>query len=320
MTVNPTPPKKQLLTSQELAKKRSKDKRKMLIVGVNEYADPYNNLNGCVNDAIDVQNTMRILGFPTTRIKMLTNQRATKANIMKWLDWLVKDADPGDVLGFYFSGHGSYVTDINGDELNDNVDEVILPHDFDFDARTYITDDELHEKFTGATPEGVRCEIMLDSCHSGTGSRSAPMSARFGDGPVATARFLPPPPEYEAVYNNLLTSEINWNYIGKKGLEVSAGKQHNVGHYACEYYQVAWEMMVGGQVRGVFTQGQMAILRASNGNRNRLDVYNLLRNDFTRRRIQQTPVLDVVSEEQKFQYPFRRAHEDSPDEVANPAT
>jgi len=301
-----------LPTSAELAKKRSKFKRKMLLVGVNEYSDPRNNLAGCVNDVLDVQNTMRVLGIPRTQIRILTDFRATKANVMKQLDWLVKDAKEGDVLGFYFSGHGSYVTDVDGDEHSDGVDEVILPTDFSFRDKTYITDDELHAKFTGATPPGVRCEIILDSCHSGTGSRSLTTS-QLPTGDIATARFLPPPMEYQVAFNDIIPSQTKFNYIGGKAVEKG---QHNVAWYACQDYQVAWEMYINGQVRGCFTQSLMEILRRSNGNKPRGDVYNLLRNHFLKQRYQQTPGLDLATPEQINLYAFRRNFEDDPSEVA----
>lgn len=40
----------------------------------------------------------------------------TKANILKAMHWLVKDARPGDALFFHYSGHGGQTEDHDGDE------------------------------------------------------------------------------------------------------------------------------------------------------------------------------------------------------------
>ena len=85
-------------------------------------------------------------------------------------EWLMKDAAPGDRLVFHFSGHGSYTADVDGDE-NDGADELICLYDMDWDKPdSYLLDDELRA-WTAEVPEGVHLSVILDSCHSGTGTR-----------------------------------------------------------------------------------------------------------------------------------------------------
>jgi uncharacterized caspase-like protein len=62
------------------------------------------------------------------------------------MHWLVKDAQPGDDLFFHYSGHGSCVEDVDGDESN-GQDEVICPVNMDpaMPKRSWITDDMIHE-------------------------------------------------------------------------------------------------------------------------------------------------------------------------------
>src|SRR5512134_298948 len=103
--------------------------RKAFLVGINRYPDPRNNLKGCVNDVLLMAKTLREqFGFAgPTDIKLLTDERATTANIRKGLEWLVGDASPGDSLVFHYSGHGAQVRDVDGDELSDNLDEILCP-------------------------------------------------------------------------------------------------------------------------------------------------------------------------------------------------
>jgi metacaspase-1 len=107
------------------------------------YKLPGSNLQGCVNDATNVRDILlRYYGFTTNDIRVLVDARATKSAIMDRLNWLVKDAKAGDKLLFHFSGHGSQIRDRDGDELKDQLDEIICPHDMDWDG-TYIVDDDL---------------------------------------------------------------------------------------------------------------------------------------------------------------------------------
>src|SRR5215213_4884637 len=110
------------MSSLELAKRRSKFKRKALVIGIDKYMIEGANLAGCVNDANDVVSSLIVCGFPPTQVHKITNERATKARIVKELAWLVQDAKPGDVLVFYISSHGSQETDRDGDEP-DRLDE-----------------------------------------------------------------------------------------------------------------------------------------------------------------------------------------------------
>src|ERR687892_533321 len=93
-----------------------------LLVGVDRYAEPQVPvLRGCVNE------------------------RATKAQIMRRLHEIIDASRPGDVVVFYFSGHGSQIRDRDGDELSDALDELLCPYDMDWDERRYIVDDEFDE-------------------------------------------------------------------------------------------------------------------------------------------------------------------------------
>ncbi len=170
---------------------------KALLVGINRYKLPGSDLQGCVNDVTNIRHSLlTYFGFTVKQIRVVTDERATKKNIMTRLEWLVKGAKPGDRLVFHYSGHGSQIRDRDGDELKDRLDEILCPHDMDWDG-TYIVDDEIARIFK-KIPKGAHLEVFLDSCHSGTATREMRMPERLpGEdvpgGVTVKQRYLPPP-------------------------------------------------------------------------------------------------------------------------------
>jgi hypothetical protein len=143
-------------------------KKRALLVGINTY--PTAPLRGCVNDVLMVSDMLTThFGFKSTDKRMLTDESATTANILERLEWLVKDAEPGDTLYFHYSGHGSQTIDTDYD-LNkepDKLDEIICPVDLDWREKV-IRDDDLKRIFD-KVPAGVQLTVVLDCCHSGSG-------------------------------------------------------------------------------------------------------------------------------------------------------
>ncbi|KAI9223627.1 peptidase C14, caspase domain-containing protein [Blastocladiella britannica] len=159
-------------------------RKKALLIGIN-YTGTANALRGC---HADVRNFKKFLvecnGFPDMpqTFRVLTDEEGTtrallptRKNMISGMQWLVKDAAPGDSLVMHFSGHGSQTRDFDGDE-DDGMDETIIPLDFEALQSTpmapkgmgHITDDEMHALLVAPLPAGVRLFCIFDSCHSGT--------------------------------------------------------------------------------------------------------------------------------------------------------
>jgi microcompartment protein CcmK/EutM len=83
---------------------------------------------------------------------------------------IVSDSGPDDILYIHFSGHGSQAPDADGDETDDDFDETILSYDARVGEVTDITDDEIGDILSGLKTRNAL--IVLDSCHSGTATRS----------------------------------------------------------------------------------------------------------------------------------------------------
>ena len=140
-----------------------------LLVGINHYRAPGNDLRGCRNDVLNMKDLLvNTFHFSVLQISELTDAQATKKNIMKGLRQMVHQAKAGDHLLFHFSGHGSQVPDQDNDE-EDFLDEVLCPHDLDWSG-LYISDDDLRNVCMGLHSKAT-LDVLLDSCHSGTGLR-----------------------------------------------------------------------------------------------------------------------------------------------------
>lgn len=144
-----------------------------LLVGINKYEDG-NNLRGCCNDVDNVYSILvdTLKTFKPNEIVVLKNEQATQEAIVGYLKEMVTKLNYKSQGFFSMSGHGSQVADKDGDEA-DHKDELICPHDMNWDKKTYITDDDLAEIFS-EIPDGAWLEVLLDCCHSGTATRSIP--------------------------------------------------------------------------------------------------------------------------------------------------
>jgi hypothetical protein len=99
---------------------------------------------------------------------------------------LVREARSGDLVVITYSGHGSWIPDLDDDEP-DARDEVLCP--YDIGQNRPLTDDELYDLFA-ERDRGVRIVFISDSCHSGTVTRFAARAPEAA--PTQRVRFLPP--------------------------------------------------------------------------------------------------------------------------------
>lgn len=241
--------------------------KKALLVGINDYAPIGTggpDLRGCVNDVRDMANTLMVLGIiPATpaTMRILTDARATKANIINGFKWLINGAKRGDVLVFYYSGHGSQVVDVSGDELSDRKDETICPHDYA--TAGMIKDDDFRALLAGL-PAGVNLDIIFDSCHSGTATRMALANApeeqivdRYIEPPIDWGFFSDANPSLP-VQGILMPGGTS----GARDAVVVAGLNH-VLWAGCRDNQTSQEAFIGGQYRGVFTYNFCKVLRGA---------------------------------------------------------
>ena len=158
-----------------------------LIIGINAYAGlgADSQLGGAVNDAKLIGDVaVRNWGFKPAQVKVLLDAEASAAAIRDALsNWIAKGTGPGDRALVYFSGHGYFVPDTNGDE-KDGRDEILVATDAAVDesgVRNVVLDDEIDGAMAGLKDRNVM--LIVDSCHSGTIERS--LLAKQTKGPRA---------------------------------------------------------------------------------------------------------------------------------------
>ncbi|MEQ9234166.1 caspase family protein [Coleofasciculus sp. E2-BRE-01] len=156
-----------------------------LLVGINQYpnSDRFGNLAGCVTD-VDLQEYLLIhrCGFHPHDIIRLTSdetpdkQPTRQIILTAFEEHLIKQAKPGDVVVFHFSGHGSRLYDPNSLSncpnplVSDEFNSTLVPAD---DGQNGIALDimgrTLFLLMSALKTENVTA--VLDSCYSGGGTR-----------------------------------------------------------------------------------------------------------------------------------------------------
>lgn len=144
-----------------------------LLVAIDDYSGVAgaSDLPGCGDDLAGVRKLLTSqFEFPAANVKSLLDGGATKAAVLKELDSLVDRAKPGDSVVFYYSGHGGQVPDLNDDDEDDGLDEALITSDFDSDDQSsWLLDDHLRAALSQLKTK--RTLILIDACHSGTGTR-----------------------------------------------------------------------------------------------------------------------------------------------------
>lgn len=236
--------------------------KKALIVGIN-YTGTGNDLRGCINDANNVEFMLKnYFGF--TEIKKLLEREATTNNIKAGISWLVEDVNPGDILYFHFSGHGSQIRDTNDDE-DDGFDEILCPIDLNWRDKV-ITDDYMRSVFD-RIPCGVNLTVVFDCCHSGGAldhlNQYQPTTRDLVTEILVKSiepvpRYLPPPPE--------VLQECNLTDIKPSSRQIQSRNvdQSVLLITGCRSDQTSADAYINGMYQGAATYAMISALAASN--------------------------------------------------------
>lgn len=149
-----------------------------LFVGIDNYLGGVNALMGCVNDVTRLHDLLAArLAGGSDRFSplLLANGQATRQGIIDAWRAHLGQAGPGDVALFCYAGHGSQENappefwDLEPDRLN----ETLVCHDSRAPGGWDLADKELAQLIAETAANGPHCAVILDCCHSGSGTRDA---------------------------------------------------------------------------------------------------------------------------------------------------
>ena len=195
-----------------------------LLFGKNNTHYGSNKLSFCVNDIDFASLTLIPYGF---QMRYFADSDVTCKNFRNQLTYAFTNAVAGDVIYIKYSGHGSYIKDVSGDEL-DGLDETLY-------MDGHFTDDEIGE-LTKLIPEGVTVIFSLDCCYSGPDERS-----------LKQARFMPPKHEL-----------VNRRHINR----LFRNNRNHIVFSGCMANEVSEEGLINGEGYGIFTYMEMTHLRS----------------------------------------------------------
>jgi hypothetical protein len=197
---------------------QAKPRRKLaLLVGINSYPSGISTLTGCLTD-VEMQYELLVhrYGFDPKNILVLADRAlpfldytpkvGTRANILQaFQQHLIDQAEPGDAVIFHYSGHGSRVTDPMPLAGYGGLNGTLVPAD------VALKGDDGTNQIMGKTLfllssllKTNHFTMVLDSCHSGAGTRGNSVVRSTGLTPRNGQTFCRPDAEELALQRQLL--------------------------------------------------------------------------------------------------------------------
>lgn len=174
-------------------------KRRALLVGIDNYPDPRNNLNSCVADTQRMQGLLQTrYGFEPGSITLLHNSAATLDAVRAQLANLFDGVGPGDQVVYFESSHGYRY--VKGSVYT----EVLCLYD------QFLEDTELVALSQQVPPGTFTC--IIDACHSGGLDK---LFFAPGGLQAARAKVWQPPPEQAASDLAMLAQATSFKSFGR---------------------------------------------------------------------------------------------------------
>jgi triacylglycerol esterase/lipase EstA (alpha/beta hydrolase family) len=286
-----------------------------LLVGINEYKSlNIPPLRGCVRDIEEIEKYLlerfsqrENVEFTLVQPKVLKNHEAARQKIIEeGFEQYLCQAGDGDVVLFYYAGHGSQ--EKAGEEFwsvePDHLNETLVCYDSRTDGVWDLADKELRyliSKVAGDDPQrGPHVLVILDCCHSGSGTRApevaernAPMDDR--ERPWEEFIFAKEFADKKAA----LTQLSNTQDAGQKktGLVLPKGKHVLIS--ACRDYETAKEYKrEDSEIQGVLSYFFQQTLRQTNGSLSYQNLARRLNALVTGKLRDQSPQIEATSPEE----------------------
>jgi caspase domain-containing protein len=268
-----------------------------LLVGIDDYPEPVPRLRGCVNDITAMEQLLRARLAGDQKLddpKVLTNAEATRQAVIDGFTYLSK-AGPDDVALFYYSGHGSQERTppefwhLEPDRLN----ETIVCYDSRLADNFDLADKELAKLIAGVAARGAHVLVILDCCHSGSGTRAtesvgvrrAPTDLR--ERPLSS--FLVTPDEVAA----LTAQGESRNIAEARSGRVKLPRGRHIVMSACREDEEAKETYADGLMRGAFSYFLIHTLQRAEAGLTYRDLYKRVSALTPTRVARQSPLIEA---------------------------
>jgi len=155
-----------------------------LIIGINNYYEEKGvvsevSLHGSVNDANSIKSLLiNKFGFKKDHLDTLYDANATRDNIIAAIKKKLRQCKPGDVMVFYYSGHGVWMknTDEEKDPIKKGMNQAMLTSDlynYDDHLKCLLRDFTLKEYFNLFVDKKIILTTIFDCCFSGNLARAS---------------------------------------------------------------------------------------------------------------------------------------------------
>ena len=268
-----------------------------LLVGINHYADPNLDLEGCINDITEIEeylNNRLDRNQYQLHLRTLKDQQATRDAVVEEFRNHLCQANSNDVVLFYYSGHG-YQEDAPEEFWQYDPDrriEALLCYDSCLEGKWGLADKELAKLIAEvAADKNLHICIILDCCHSGSGTRDPMQTTKVrrailnkGVRPLNTFLFEISELKHLSASQNPEEHPTGWKM--PKGRHVLLA--------ACRDIELAQENNKDNKNQGVFSYFLRDTLYKANGKLTYQDLYRrtnaIIRNEVDK----QSPQLEVA--------------------------
>jgi metacaspase-1 len=148
-----------------------------------------------LNDLKYIKSALNKHGFTDKNIQTLINAKATKQGILASLTAMARKAKKNDIIVLSFSCHGQQIRDQRtialGKDEDDGYDEALVPYDAKgaysptgYRGEKHLRDDDLFpilQEMRRKIGQGGSLLVLIDACHSGTGTRADDFPASRGE-------------------------------------------------------------------------------------------------------------------------------------------
>jgi pimeloyl-ACP methyl ester carboxylesterase len=268
-----------------------------LLVGINDYAPESGvaTLRGCVRD-IQTAQTYLTDRIPADQLHLIAlfNEQATRQAIVDAFRTHLCQTESDDTVLFYYAGHGSqedapeFFWTIEPDRMN----ETLVCYDSRVQGQFDLADKELAVLLGEVAQKQPHIVLILDCCHSGSGSRDPLLNAKERRVP----KFDRPRPLESYLFS--ANDIASFASVSRSPQQNPAGWSLPQGRHvllaACRDHQTAEEAPIEDERRGLFSYFLMKALTQANGSLSYRDLFQQTNALVRGNAIAQSPQLEAT--------------------------